>query len=1505
MIEEISNLRPPSNITHEYLEFGNVFKLKWISVESAEAYVIQRFVNETFVTIGITLKNEYIDYEVAGFSYDDVVSHTYRIASLRHTSQTAERFSSEYPVSLSYMPESISKFSEYCDSSNSDLIEVNFNKEMKLLVQDKEESLDFYKYSSMESDEKNLISPFYNYTMITSPDKVVQVLDNNDSDYIFLKYKNSNIIALSAEDLSRKVFITDFYGTVTGKFDVDFKNNLLGIIDSTSSFITVLKINGNITVRISTPVKLELGKEKNILDFNIINSKLFVLDYFGRLHVYLIDKDQETITLENTLFDNEDLINNYDLFYKRAFQLKNLIDLSIADFSELIFDNGLTVLEKNNLRSYFLGKRESYITNPETGEKTFFQDPIKKVLKDFSFWLNQNAYLNVLNYNSVLNKSKEIIDSIFGFYLENDMFLENRPSDLKINSLKNYLKDSEYLKFFSNRIVSIYPKLVEYEKRYLDETKIIHSELNNQLIIIGPYFYKLLDLNIYKMQNYFHTLFSSGDIKNRSVLELVEPTSFSVDDSIDVRLEKKIKKAWHSDIIDRFIDSYDTNKELESLSVCFEDLRFEPYLDKNNSTIIHKYDFSEKYLDLYKINFSSVFDVPEKLDFTFFSGFGFPSVFTYLNSIQINKGSYYFYAGEGYKCLITRLRSERENKTSEELIIEEIQNGFLEKLSSDYFNSLNLTTRVWYNHKKTEFTEPRIFSLFKNVNTFVDTSIAPPYSFLNDKELFTTAMLLPHSDIKVKTKIDNFNSTVLFISYGTELNSSGKTMASLTTFHNFYIDTYFSLNEEFSLKRASYNDGEFNGSIKASDDPGVFFISFTDSSGDNYISAFSFFQEAFDTANFKKIKVQNKNAFFDHIYSYWTKYIRTVSSGENKDFLIFNDVKSEIGQYQEFYGNQPKVVWRWERNKKVVSEDGFLAFRISINKNRWVYLNKTVRSYCFNDELSDGTHLFYLQYQNKQGIWSENIICKYYLKTIKPSVPVLSKVEKADGDNSKPVFYWTSEPDTSYFKVIYDKKIEYITKNNFHSPDETFISYNKYDNITMNVISFDKYGNQSLPADWLFTAKAKFDKGLEINYDKYTSNTMPFVTWRTVKDSSSVSLLYYRFDNSAWKSTENTFFQPESDLDDGAHFFEIFYYDSLKNKSDVNVYYFEVNTKAAGIPTLTEETKERTKKCSFNNLFFEFNYDQSDFRMFYSFDNFKTEYEFFNYFLDLSDKNIKTGNKTIFFRYLDKFGNYSIPLEYCFLLQEKSDLKPIFSVFDQITNSLRPKWHWKNVFETEYVFLRLSKDNKDIYFVDKYLKNYFQPDFDLGDGTYTLTLVAVDKNGNSSDEVSKEISIDTKIPTKPILKNKFNKDNHFFFSFEKNDNELYFKISKLDENQNNVWMKLDDNNSISLELNKGTNYFCSCKAFGKNNLWSEELCFSFTTPYESFIDSSYVFEKDGVFYKIFFSNIDGNYKIEPQNQDITVSVSGNLYSSDVSLSDSFTEISVIKKMDGVAIETKN
>ena len=1498
MEEQFSNLGAPSNITHEYLEFGNLFKLKWAPVEEAGAYVIQRLNGNNFSTVAVVLKNEFVDYEVAGFSYDEVISYTYRIATLRITEQTPDKFSTNYPVALNFVPEIIARQTKFIEDSNSDVLHVIFNKEMKVLVQDSQEKLDFYKYSAMDNRKDVFLEPFYSYNINSAPDFVEQIVDNNDDDFIFVKYKNSNVIALSANDLSRKLTISDFFGSTTGKMEVDFKNNIFGIVDSNHTSISLLKIIGNVTVRLGEPIKIELGKEKNILDFNIINSRLFILDYYGRLHIYDINNDLETVTKFQTFFEDEDLINNYDSFYKRSFLIKNLIDQCAYEFNNTLFQDGLTTEELANFKTFFLGRRDSETYNESTGNTSLSPDPIKPILKAFSVFLNDSAYSSLNDLSVVLNEAKNVLDQLFNLYLTDTYFTIDKPSSVKINALKNYVKNSEYLLFWAKRTVASFEKYVSYEARYLKETKIIHSELNNQLILIGPYFYKILDLNIYKMQNYFHTFFASGSLKNQAILDMISGTDFTLnaDDTDTVRLAKNYKRAVSFDKIDRFIDAYDTNKELESLGVTFEDLRFEYYYDKSENEIIEQFCFSEKYLDLYKVNFSSVFD-PKDVDFTFtfFSGFGFDSVFVYSNAIAINKGSYYFYGGSGYRCLKNRLRSVRELVPTSELILFELENGYLEKINGDFFNSLNLTTRVFYTSKKTEFIEPRVFSLFSDIVVEAVSDQTGKFDFLNGKELYDSSMLSVHENINVKSKIDNFNDTVLFVSLGAELGVGlgYRTIASLTTFHNFYVDTYFTLNEEFSLKRARYSGATLFGDLKAADDPGVFFIGYEDhSTNELFISVFSLFAETFTLDSFKKIKISSKNVYYDLVYSYWTKYNRTIQKGEKKDFLIFNDAKTSVEQYQEIYGNQEQVVWRWERNKEVLAEEDYSSFRVSINKSKWVYLNKNIRSYSFGDTLGDGMHKFYLQYQDKKGVWSDSIICKYYLKTIKPSTPVLSKIERADGDNSKPVFYWTSEPDTSYFKITYNKKIEYTTVNNYHSPDEAFVSYNKYETIPINVISYDKFGNQSEPANWLFTAKAKFDKKIELNYEKFTGNKNPVVTWKTVRDSSSVSKVFYRFDNSPWKETEDAFFKCDFELEDGAHFFEFYFLDSLDNKSDLEIYYFEVNSKPTNAPVLTEETIQRTRKCSLKNLYFHFDYQQSSFRMFYSFDNFRTENEFFGFFLDLTNKKIKPGHKTISFRFLDKFNNYSEPLEYSFTLNEKEISEPTFFAVDARTSNLRPIWKWSNSNEAVFNILKLKKNNLIVYENSQFFDSYFIPSFDLGDGFYSLELISVDSFGNFATPIEYTLEIDTRMPKKPVLKNRTSKNGLYSFEFESpsTDELIYFKLIDLNDVgrfENNLYTALNSNNSVTVLLKENKNFVVVCKTLGSNSLWSEELRIVFSTAPSSYSETRFSINVGDYFFNFDYSELNGNIKIPKGVTDNSFSLSGNFVDSIDSTLDEF------------------
>ena len=74
MSETISNLSAPINITHEYIGFGNLFNIKWIPVDEAGAYVIQRLEGNNYITIAVVLTNEFIDYEIFKDVYQKMIS---------------------------------------------------------------------------------------------------------------------------------------------------------------------------------------------------------------------------------------------------------------------------------------------------------------------------------------------------------------------------------------------------------------------------------------------------------------------------------------------------------------------------------------------------------------------------------------------------------------------------------------------------------------------------------------------------------------------------------------------------------------------------------------------------------------------------------------------------------------------------------------------------------------------------------------------------------------------------------------------------------------------------------------------------------------------------------------------------------------------------------------------------------------------------------------------------------------------------------------------------------------------------------------------------------------------------------------------------------------------------------------------------------------------------------------------------------------------------------------
>ena len=205
MVDVISSVSPPKSIEVEYVGFGNIIKLKWREVPEANYYLVQRRINNEFRTVGLTLTNEFIDYEITGFSYEESVYYKYRIASLEDYTKTAGEFSNEFTVFLESAPYDLLNSFEMNTDLASEVISVTFNKEMKFVVQDENStSLDFYKYSAASIDENDLLAKFFSFNIPSSPSAVEQIIPNpkDDSD-VFLKYKNGTIASFNPNTFAK------------------------------------------------------------------------------------------------------------------------------------------------------------------------------------------------------------------------------------------------------------------------------------------------------------------------------------------------------------------------------------------------------------------------------------------------------------------------------------------------------------------------------------------------------------------------------------------------------------------------------------------------------------------------------------------------------------------------------------------------------------------------------------------------------------------------------------------------------------------------------------------------------------------------------------------------------------------------------------------------------------------------------------------------------------------------------------------------------------------------------------------------------------------------------------------------------------------------------------------------------------------------------------------------------------------------------------------------------
>ena len=154
------------------------------------------------------------------------------------------------------------------------------------------------------------------------------------------------------------------------------------------------------------------------------------------------------------------------------------------------------------------------------------------------------------------------------------------------------------------------------------------------------------------------------------------------------------------------------------------------------------------------------------------------------------------------------------------------------------------------------------------------------------------------------------------------------------------------------------------------------------------------------------------------------------------------------------------------------------------------------------------------------------------------------------------------------------------------------------------------------------------------------------------------------------------------------------------------------------------------------------------------------------------------------------------------------------------------------------------------------------------------------------------MEIDTRMPKKPVLKNRTSKNGLYSFEFESpsTDELIYFKLIDLNDIgrfENNLYTALNSNNVVTVLLKENKSFVVVCKTLGSNSLWSEELRIVFSTAPSSYSESSFSINVGDYSFNFDYSELNGNIKIPKGVTDNSFSLSGVFVDSIDSTLDEF------------------
>ncbi|MBF0431256.1 MAG: hypothetical protein HQK83_08265 [Fibrobacteria bacterium] len=247
---------------------------------------------------------------------------------------------------------------------------------------------------------------------------------------------------------------------------------------------------------------------------------------------------------------------------------------------------------------------------------------------------------------------------------------------------------------------------------------------------------------------------------------------------------------------------------------------------------------------------------------------------------------------------------------------------------------------------------------------------------------------------------------------------------------------------------------------------------------------------------------------------------------------------------------------------------------------------------------------------------------------------------------------------------------------------------------------------------------------------RYTQDNTPTWAWHSGGGSN---LFKYKiegngFDNNYGSEVNDSTFTPVSALIDGDYTLTVMERDMASNWSSGISKTITIDTRAPEVIITTPSDSTVTNNVNINITWTVEGVEQT------------TE----------TSENLLSGKNTITRSSTDNAGNTGID-SITIILKTNAPLKPIIDKTVSETNSPKPLWQWQSGGNGNGTFHYAINGPESYFIEDTSTVTQYQPQINLTDGNYTISVKEVDDAGNWSEKTVHTITIDTKPPVVTIL----------------------------------------------------------------------------------------------------------------------------------------------------------